>query len=111
MRRIVTQSACQNWFSLTFGDAVDGLPFGLRVLLGGLSIGYEDALQGAMGEDARQGAMGEDALQGAMGEDALQDVLGEDGCVRPRHDVQPGRFQDEIHALDLLSLVLSSYGL
>jgi hypothetical protein len=102
MRRIVTLSACQNWFSLTFGDAVDGLPFGLRVLLGGLSIGYEDALQGAMGEDA---------LQGAMGEDALQDVLGEDGCVRPRHDVQPGRFQNEIHALDLLSLVLSSYGL
>lgn len=72
---------------------MDGLPFGLRVLLGGLSIGYEHALQGAMGEDA------------------LQDVLGEDGCVRPRHDVQPGRFQDEIHALDLLSLVLSSYGL
>lgn len=93
MRRIVALSACQNWFSLTFGDAVDGLPFGLRVLLGALSIGYEDALQGAMGEDA------------------LQDVLGEDGCVRPRHDVQPGRFQDEIHALDLLSLVLSSYGL
>ena len=90
---------------------MDEQPFGLLVQLGGLSIGYEDALQGTMGEDALQGTMGEDALQGTMGEDVLQDALDGDGCVRPRYDVQPGRFQDEIHALDLLSLVLSSYGL
>ena len=76
---------------------MDEQPFGLLVLLGGLSIGYEDALQGTMGEDVL--------------EDVLQDALDEDGCVRPRYDVQPGRFQDEIHAPDPLSLVLSSYGL
>lgn len=78
---------------------MDGQPFEVRVLLSGLPFGH--------------------GLR-AWTEHALQDVVGEDLCVRPQHEVRPGRLHDEvvvyaselaIHALDLLFLVPSSHGL
>lgn len=99
MRLVSTQSVCWNWFSLTFGGAVDEQPFEMHVLLSRLLFGH--------------------GLR-AWDEHALQDVVGEDWCVHPQHDVWPGRLHDEvvvyaselaIHALDLLFLVPSSHGL